>query len=118
MSPTLEADGVTVKRAPDDTDTMIVSTALEFAQSGSSVTVFANDTDVIIMLLHFWNAELADMVIRSEYTKSNRKQLKQLNVGMRFQDSVMLWFKIYYSFMHLVDVIPPQPCTKKEKPQF
>ena len=52
MTPRLRADGVIVKQAVDDADTMIVSAALDFARSGQSVTLFANDTDVIVMLCY------------------------------------------------------------------
>ena len=56
MTPKLTMNVCIVKRAPDDTDTVIVSSALQLAQNGSTVTVFASDTDVIIMLLYFWNS--------------------------------------------------------------
>ena len=47
----LEEDGHTVKQAVSDADTMIVGTALHMASAGHYVTVFANDKDIIIMLL-------------------------------------------------------------------
>ena len=80
MTPRLRADGVIVKQAVDDADTMIVSAALDFARSGQSVTLFANDTDVIVMLLHLWKNEMANIWIRSEFTRNGRKHLKQLSI--------------------------------------
>ena len=80
MTPKLEEDGAIVKRAANDADTVIVSAALELARDGNSVTVFANDTDVIIMLLHLWDDKMGNAWIHSEYTRNDRKQLKQMNV--------------------------------------
>ena len=51
-TPKLEEDGAVVNRAANDAGTMIISAALELARDGNLVSVFANDTDVIIMLLH------------------------------------------------------------------
>ena len=49
----LQADGYTTQRSNDDADTMIVSAAIDVAGRGESVTVFANDTDVIIIFYTF-----------------------------------------------------------------
>ena len=59
---------------------MIVSTALENASDGKTVTVFGNDTDLIVMLLHHWNEDMENIVVRSEYTRNGVKWLKQLNI--------------------------------------
>ena len=59
---------------------MIVVTALNLSKDGESVTVLANDTDIVIMLMHFWENQLGTIVVRSEYKMSGGKQLKQLNV--------------------------------------
>ena len=48
-------------------------------RSGQSVTVFANYTDVIVMMLHFWNNEMENIWICSEFTRNGRKHLKQLS---------------------------------------
>jgi len=59
---------------------MIVKAALNHCQDGDSVTVFANDTDVILMLMYFWKEEMGQVVIRSSYKKDGRTQMKQLDV--------------------------------------
>ena len=77
----LIADGHTVKQAPGDADTLIVKIALQIASSGSSVNVFAIDTDVIIMLLHHCKADYAKIIVKSEYTHKGYKHWKQMNVN-------------------------------------
>ena len=66
MTPELIAGGNTVEQSTDDADTMIVSVALESALIRKTVTVFCNDTDLSIMLLHHWNEEIANILGRSE----------------------------------------------------
>ena len=66
MTPGLIACGNTVEQSTDDGDTMIVSVALESALIRKTVTVFCNDTDLIIMLLHHWNEKIANILVRSE----------------------------------------------------
>ena len=63
LIPRLLSDGHTVKQAEADADTMIVQTVLQAARDGKSVTVFANDTDVIVMLLYHWNSSLASILV-------------------------------------------------------
>lgn len=58
-----------VVQAHDDADTLIVSTALEFARSGRSVTVVANDTDVLVLLIFHFDHLMADIFIQSETGK-------------------------------------------------
>jgi hypothetical protein len=59
---------------------LIVEATLNLSKDGESVTIFANGTDIVIMLLHYWENQLGAIVVRSEYKKSGGKQLKQLNV--------------------------------------
>ena len=61
LVPELVEDGHNVSQATADADRMIVSTALATASMGKTVTVYANDTDVIIMLLHHWNQRMASV---------------------------------------------------------
>ena len=80
MTSELIAGRNTVEQSTDDADTMTVSAALETALIRKTVTVFGNDTGLIIMLLHHWNEEMADILVRSEYTIKGGKQLKQLSI--------------------------------------
>ena len=81
MSPKLTADGHTVKQAVSDADTLIVESVLEIASEGKSVTVFCNDTDVIVMLLHHWHENLGKILVRSDIPRKGYKARKQLDVG-------------------------------------
>ena len=78
MTPELIAGGNTVKQSTDDADAMIVSAALESALIRKTVTVFGNDTDLIIMLLHHWNEEMENILVK--YTVKGGKQLKELSI--------------------------------------
>ena len=72
MTPELIAGGNTVKQATDDVDTMIVSAALESALIKKTVTVFGNNADLIIMLLHHWNEEMTKKTVKTaQHHRSN-----------------------------------------------
>ena len=62
----LEGVGHHVEYSHGDADTLIASTALEIAASGRKVSVVADDTDVLILLLYHWNDEMADIFFYSE----------------------------------------------------
>ena len=49
-----------------DADTLIVSSALEFARNGQTITVVTTDTDVLIMLVYHWRNCMEDIFIRKE----------------------------------------------------
>lgn len=85
ISEKLEHDGCTVLRSTDDADTLIVKVALDHCNNGDSVTVFANDTDVIIMLMYFWKQGMGQAVIRSSFTKNGRNHPKQMIVEKAIQ---------------------------------
>ena len=80
MTPELIAGGNTVEQSTDDADTMIVSAALKSALIRKTVTVFGNDTDLIVMLLHHWSEEMTNILVRSEYAIKEGKLLKQLSI--------------------------------------
>ena len=54
----LENDGHSVVRCPSDADTEIVGVALDSAGNGNTVTVVAEDTDIFVLLLYFWNSSI------------------------------------------------------------
>ena len=80
MTPELIAGENIVEQSTNDPNTMIVSAVLESALNRKTVTVFGNDADLIIMPLHHWNEEMANILVRSEYTIKGGKQLKQLSI--------------------------------------
>ena len=54
----------------NDTDTLIVSTALDFATEIMPARMIAADTDVLIMLLYFWTNEMANILVLSDLAQS------------------------------------------------
>ena len=60
---------------------MYVSEAFDLACVGESVTVVASDTDILVMLLYFWSNEMANMIMKLEYTTKGVQQIKERNFG-------------------------------------
>ena len=67
-------------QAVADADTLIVSTVLKYASDGKSVSVFANDTDILIMLVFHWQDKMADINVLSIVQSQGKKQSKVFNV--------------------------------------
>ena len=80
MTPQLEKDNHQVTQAVADADTLIVSTVLKYASDGKSVSVFANDTDILIMLVFHWQDKMADINVLSTVQSQGKKQSKVFNV--------------------------------------
>ena len=66
LSTYLISDGHVVIQCGDDADTSIVSNAIDFASLGHKVTVVADDTDIFVLLLYFWNSEMEGIVLKHE----------------------------------------------------
>lgn len=54
--------------------------AVNLCRNGDSVTVFGSDTDLVMMMMHFWKPGMGDLILRSEYTRNKTKHLKQLEI--------------------------------------
>ena len=65
-------------RCKGDADTHIVKEALVFAYEGRSVTIVADDTDVLILLMYHWDPSMANIFMRSEPKK--KSPLKIVNI--------------------------------------
>jgi hypothetical protein len=61
--------GLSVSQAAGDADTVIAEAALQHARSGLPVTVVANDTDILVMLLHHFHHSMSDITMQMETTK-------------------------------------------------
>jgi hypothetical protein len=61
--------GYTVKHAVNDADTLIVRTALEFASQQQPVTVVADDTDVLVLLVYHFEQDMAEICMLSEVAR-------------------------------------------------
>ena len=92
---------VEVSRGDADT-TLIVSSALEFAWNVQTVTVVAEDTDVLIMLVYHWRNCMEDIFIRKESRISTPGEM----ISMKDATSSipLLSRGIFCSFMHGVAV--------------
>ena len=54
-----------VYQALHDADCFIADTALRLAKSGHVVSVIANNTDVLVLLVHYFKPEIADIFSRA-----------------------------------------------------
>ena len=59
----------TVISCNGDADTQIVDSALEVICKNKVATVVIEDTDVLAMLIYFWNSKIADVFFRTESRK-------------------------------------------------
>ena len=48
---------------------MIVSTVVDHACAGDNIELIAADTDLLIMLIYFWNSLMGQIIMRTEVTK-------------------------------------------------
>ena len=71
----LEKAGHSVLQSTDDADTLIVSTAIDLAISGKSVTVVADDSDVLIMLLYYWNTDMGKISLLCKKSKGTEETI-------------------------------------------
>jgi hypothetical protein len=66
VTATCRANGLKVSQAEGDADTLLVSEALAVARKGDAVSVVADDTDILVMLVYHWNPQLSDVYLRRE----------------------------------------------------
>ena len=76
----LEADGHLVIQSHGDVDTDVISEALRFATQGNSVTVVADDTDILALLLYHFSNDMGDIYLLSGSKKSSRKLKKLISI--------------------------------------
>ena len=61
------------KISEGDAVTLIVSTALSFANNSQSVMFEAEGTDIFIMLIHHWKTDMGDMNLYKEGKRTQNK---------------------------------------------
>jgi len=64
-------EGHAIRNSESDADTLIVATALEYAKN-ENVTVVADDTDILVLLLYHWRINLKEMSLLSEGDKRKK----------------------------------------------
>ena len=78
LSDELELSGNIVVQCTGNADTAIVSKGLDYTCAGNNVKLMGADIDLLIILLYFWNSEMAEMKMLSEPTM---KTLYAMSVG-------------------------------------
>ena len=73
LSDYFESDSQTVQNSTGAADSMIVACALQMAMKGKEFNVFADDSDMLILLMHHWTKNLADVYFLSEPIKLQKK---------------------------------------------
>ena len=63
-----------------DADTMIASTALDHACTGDNVELIAADTDLLIMLIYFWNSLIGKIIMKTEAKKKHKASERDIGV--------------------------------------
>jgi len=76
LSSCLRMKGFVVIEAEADADTDIVATALNKAANQQSVAVAADDTDILVLLVHHLNDEMHDIL----FVPQNRRRFKQVSI--------------------------------------
>ena len=71
LSDELELSGKVVAQRTGDADTAIVSKVLDYVCAAKSAILIRVDTDLLTMLLYFWNNETAEVTTLSKPTKKN-----------------------------------------------
>ena len=62
LSARFEAIGFMTEESQEDVDTLIVKSAITYAQDGCSVITMVEDTDILISLMSHWKKGMGDMV--------------------------------------------------------
>ena len=75
----LTVDGHRVIKSEGDADTDIVTIALNSTCDGHLVVVVADDTDILVLLLYHWKADMQDLYMHLEM-RSRNKSLSFLNI--------------------------------------
>ena len=67
-------------QSESDADTHIMSAAIALASDGNHTTVIADDTDILVLLPFHWNADMADIQLRSERKEAQNIPLKIIDI--------------------------------------
>ena len=63
----LQEEGISITNWPGDADNTIVETALEIAQKNlGPLTLVADDTDIVVMLIHHWQENMSEVYFLQE----------------------------------------------------
>ena len=77
----LQEYGYAVLQAHDDADTLIAKTALDLAAKTEEVMVVADDTDVLVLLVHHFASDMSNIYMMSEITRA--RSARQAIISVR-----------------------------------
>ena len=63
-----------------DADRTITMKGIEVARERKSATAIADDTDILVMLVHMWDQTMGDLFLRHEARKSIKKNLEIISI--------------------------------------
>ena len=109
LSHYLRQDSQIFYNSTGDADTMIVKCALDLAAQGNEVTVVADDTDILVLLIYHWKINMATLYFKSEAKKMMWKVQDLIATAGELLTSHILLF------MHGVVVTPHLPRLDKAK---
>lgn len=82
----LKIAGHRIQQALHDADTLIVKTSLEIAHH-NPVIVVANDTDVLVLLVHHFKYDMSDIYLRSDNSQKDSATKKIISIR-EIRDSI------------------------------
>lgn len=75
----LQEKGIATVQSSGDADVLIVKGAVDYATE-NEVVVFADDTDILILLMHHWNSYMRDIYFSIEKLEGARRVQRQWNI--------------------------------------
>ena len=79
----LQTKSFIVHQSSNDADTLIVKYAIELALAGNVCTVIADDTDILVLLMYYFQPHMTDILLfstASKHSKSRQKIVSLKNV--------------------------------------
>ena len=83
-----------------DADRTIVMKGIEVAQKSKSGAVVADDTDILVMLVHMWNQAMCDLFLHHEATESIKKDVEIISIKKNVASSLLSHVKENLRFIH------------------
>lgn len=82
LSERMQSCGISTKTSVGDADVDIVSTALDLAHDGKTVVVYAEDTDILVLLLHHKSSVHRNIFMKSDPKNKSTNADKCIDIGL------------------------------------
>ena len=98
LSARFEAIGFMTEESQEDVDTLIVKSAITYAQGGCSVITMVEDTDILILLMSHWKEGMGDMVFgrdikeKKERSKTSFWRMSELIQSTTQQETLLFGY--------------------------